>query len=99
VPLLLVVFGGLLTITTLRTGLSRGAQWAIVGVGFGLPFPVVIAALAGLLPSLPSTPGVLLTLLAVYGVAWLIVGGLLLLGGGHRRPTSASPTGPTEVAA
>jgi hypothetical protein len=99
VPLLLVVFGGLLTITTLRTGLSRGAQRAIVGVGFGLPFPVVIAALMGLLPALPATPIVLLPLLAVYGVAWLIVGGVLLLGGGHRWPTPASPTGPTEVAA
>jgi hypothetical protein len=99
VPLLLVVFGGLLTITTLRTGLSRGAQRTIVGVGFGLPFPVAIAGLAGLLPDLPSAPAVLLPLLAVYGVAWLIVGGVLLLGGGHRWPTPASPTGPTEVAA
>jgi hypothetical protein len=99
VPLLLIVFGGLLTITTLRTGLSHGAQRAVVGVGFGLPFPVVIAALAGLLPYLPSTPGVLLSLLWVYGVAWLIVGGVLLLGGGRRWPTPASPTGPTEVAA
>jgi hypothetical protein len=99
VPLLLVVFGGLLTITTLRTGLSRGAQRAVVGVGFGLPFPVAIAGHAGLLPYLPSTPGVLLSLLWVYGVAWLIVGGVLLLSGGHRWPTPASPTGPTEVAA
>ena len=99
VPLLLVVFGGLLTITTLRTGLSRGAQLAIVGVGFGLPFPVVIAGLAGLLPALSSTPVVQLPLLAVYGVAWLVVGGLLLMGGGRRWPTPAAPTGPTEVAA
>ena len=99
VPLLLVVFGGLLTVATLRTRLSLGAQWAIVGVGFGLPFPVVIAALAGLLPALPYTPIVLLPLLAVYGMAWLIVGGVLLLGGGHRWPTPAAPTGPTEVAA
>jgi hypothetical protein len=99
VPLLLVVFGGALTITTLRTGLSRAAKGAIVGVGFALPFPVVIAALAGLLPYLPSAPGVLLSLLWVYGVAWLIAGGLLLRGGGRRWPTPAAPAGPTEVAA
>ncbi|TAK02350.1 MAG: hypothetical protein EPO36_02430 [Chloroflexota bacterium] len=99
VPLLLVVFGGLLTITTLRTGLSRPVQVAIVGVGFGLPFPAVIAALAGLLPALASAPIVLLPLLAVYGAAWLFVGGLLLLDGGRRRPGTASSTRPTEVAA
>lgn len=99
VPLLLVVFGGLLTSTTVRTGLSRSAQRTIVGVGFGLPFPVVIAALAGLLPYLPSTPGVLLSLVWVYGVAWLIVGGVLILGGGNRLPAPPSPTARTEVAA
>ncbi|MCI0581708.1 MAG: hypothetical protein L0227_02245 [Chloroflexi bacterium] len=99
VALLLVVFGGLLTITTSRTGLSRGVQGAIVAVGFGLPFPVVIAGLAGLLPALGSTPIVLLPLLAVYGGAWLVVGGLLLLDGGRRRPGTAAPTGPTEAAA
>jgi len=99
VPLLLVVFGGLLTITTLRTGLSRPVQRAIVGVGFGLPFPVVIAGLAGLLPALGSMPIVMLPLLSVYGGAWLVVGGLLLLDGGRRRPGTAAPIGPTEVAA
>jgi hypothetical protein len=99
VPLLLVAFGGPLAMTTLRTGLSRGAKRAIVGIGFCLPFPVVIAALAGLPPALPSTPLVLLPLLAAYGLAWLVVGGHLLLGGGSRWPTSAAPTGPREVSA
>ncbi|HEX4898047.1 MAG TPA: hypothetical protein VFV53_06760 [Candidatus Limnocylindrales bacterium] len=99
VPLLLVVFGGLLTIATVRTGLSRSAQRTIVGIGFGLPFPVVIAGLAGLLPYLPSTPAVLLSLVWVYGVAWLIVGGVLILGGGNRLPAPPSPTARTEVAA
>jgi len=99
VALLLVVFGGLLSITTLRTGLSRGVQGAIVAVGFGLPFPVVIAGLAGLLPVLGWAPIVLLPLLAVYGGAWLVVGGLLLLDGGRRRPGTAAPIGPTEAAA
>jgi len=98
-PLVAVSAGGLLALAALRAGLSTGLRWLAVGLGFVIPFLVLGAGSMGFIDAGPASDWIQGLVIAPYGVAWVLLGILMVRRGAASGAASRSTSGPTEAIA
>ncbi len=75
--LVALVGAGLLALGAIRAGMEPVRRWALVAVGIGMPLVAVLPILAGGIVLQETASWPLVGAIATYGVAWLVVGGMM----------------------
>ena len=99
VSLIALLGAGLLTLAGLRAGLSAAARVAVVALAWVVPFAIAGLGSMGLLDFGPETVGVQGVVAAPYGIAWIILGALMVRRGAASDAGTGSTAGPTEALA
>ena len=99
VSLVALSAAGLLTLATLRAGVPAGVRWVVLGLAFVIPFAIMFMGAMGLFDPGPVNQWIQGVVLAPYGIAWLLLGILMVRRGAASNPTSSSTAEPTEALA
>ena len=99
ITLIALIGAGLLTVAGLRAGLSAAARVAVVAVGWVVPLVIAGLGSMGLLDFGPGSTWVQGVVAAPIGIAWIILGALMVRRGAASNTTSSSTTGSPEALA